>query len=226
MTSAYRCLCSPRHHRGTHAEEVDDTSSLRERLRARRRSITPNVAADAAAAVALRWGSEPTLAADDVALYVADDGEVDPTDLSVALRGAGTRTWYPVPLRPTDAAPMVFRLWDGVAPLRRGRFGIPVPQPSSTPDRLGIDLEVIAVPLVAFDRHGNRVGRGAGYYDRVFAPRQRSAPPPLMVGLAYDIQEVPILTARPWDVPLDAVVSPTGVRFFERQWSPRHSGGG
>jgi len=157
---------------------------------------------------------------------LADDGEVDPTDLSVALRGAGTRTWYPVPLRPTDAAPMVFRLWDGVAPLRRGRFGIPVPQPSSTPDRLGIDLEVIAVPLVAFDRHGNRVGRGAGYYDRVFAPRQRSAPPPLMVGLAYDIQEVPILTARPWDVPLDAVVSPTGVRFFERQWSPRHSGGG
>lgn len=104
------------------------------------------------------------------------------------------------------------------APWRMGdavetnQFGIPEPtlEPSS---RLGPDtLGVVLVPMLGFDRLGNRLGSGAGYYDRSFAFRQRSTGrPPLLVGIGYAEQELPGIDASDWDVPLDAVVTEQGV---------------
>jgi 5-formyltetrahydrofolate cyclo-ligase len=71
------------------------------------------------------------------------------------------------------------------------------------------DLDVVIVPLVAFDKQCNRLGMGGGFYDRCFAFRKHRQVwrKPLLIGVAYDFQRVDTLQPAPWDVPLDAVVT-------------------
>ena len=68
----------------------------------------------------------------------------------------------------------------------------------------------VADPLA--DRKGNRIGHGAGFYDRTFAGLigDRSSGP-LLIGLCHDLQVVGSLAARAWDVPLDILVTEVGV---------------
>lgn len=74
-------------------------------------------------------------------------------------------------------------------------------------------LDVIVMPLAAFDDHGNRIGMGGGYYDRTLAAAA-SAPGwrrPTLIGLAFEAQRVAPIPAREWDVPLDWVATEAGV---------------
>lgn len=189
-----------------------ELGQLRDQLRAQRRAVPPPDAAraahDAAArAITLLGGS------DVVALYLADDGELDPGPLGTELRRRDTTTAYPVIGGPEHPSAMTFRAWDGASPLERGRFGISAP--TADPSRpLGLaptDLDAVVVPLVAFDAVGGRLGRGAGFYDRAFAFRRAGRSAPTLIGYAYDFQRVPTMPRQPWDVPLDAVVTPSAV---------------
>ncbi len=64
------------------------------------------------------------------------------------------------------------------------------------------DMEMIVVPAVAYDRTGNRVGRGKGYYDRLLAGcRARK------VGVGYDFQFVDEIDADPHDVRVDVIIT-------------------
>jgi 5-formyltetrahydrofolate cyclo-ligase len=66
------------------------------------------------------------------------------------------------------------------------------------------DMEMIIVPAMAYDRNGNRVGRGKGYYDRLLAKCKA-----LKVGVAYDCQMVDEIECEPTDVPVDVVITET-----------------
>lgn len=92
------------------------------------------------------------------------------------------------------------------APLEEGAFGIPAP-------RGGEDTfcEVAFVPLLAVDGRGTRLGYGGGFYDAYFA----RCPKTLRVGLAYDVQRTDSLPREAWDMPLNAVVTETGVHLFQ-----------
>lgn len=83
-------------------------------------------------------------------------------------------------------------------------FGIPQP-------KRGEDCaaEIAVTPLLAFDGEGYRLGYGGGYYDRYFAAHGG-----LRVGLAYEGQAVDILPRGAHDVPLHALITETGVRYF------------
>jgi len=72
-----------------------------------------------------------------------------------------------------------------------------------------VDCDVIVVPLVAFDRAGGRIGRGGGYYDRALEFISGLDDGPLLVGLAYEFQEVPSCDSKSHDVALDMVVLST-----------------
>lgn len=92
-------------------------------------------------------------------------------------------------------------------------YGIPEPV-----DRSRIiqaeKLDLVLMPLLAFDRQGHRLGTGGGYYDRTFAflfEQARSLPSPRMVGIGYAAQEAPALPADAWDVLMHAVVT-------EKEW--------
>ncbi|MDE6411793.1 MAG: 5-formyltetrahydrofolate cyclo-ligase [Clostridia bacterium] len=83
-------------------------------------------------------------------------------------------------------------------------FGIPQPKSG-----LDCPAEVILTPLLAFDKDGFRLGYGGGYYDKYFAEHKG-----LRVGLAYGGQAVDSLPRDKFDLPLHAVVTEAGVRYF------------
>jgi len=72
-------------------------------------------------------------------------------------------------------------------------------------------LDVVLVPLVAFDLTCNRIGMGGGFYDRSFEFRKNTPAPPTLVGVAHAFQQVKDVLAQPWDVPLDFVATDNGV---------------
>ena len=77
------------------------------------------------------------------------------------------------------------------------------------------ELDVIICPLVAVDKHGNRMGMGGGFYDTTLGKSYRSgASRPLKIGWCYDFQVVEALQRQPWDVPLDGLITPNGLRWF------------
>ncbi|MCD6252377.1 MAG: 5-formyltetrahydrofolate cyclo-ligase [Psychrobacter sp.] len=77
------------------------------------------------------------------------------------------------------------------------------------------ELDVIICPLVAVDLNGNRMGMGGGFYDTTLGKiYQSGAKKPLKIGWCYDFQVVDTLQRQPWDVPLDALITPNGIRWF------------
>lgn len=90
------------------------------------------------------------------------------------------------------------------------RFGIA--EPNSVDKPLDIPkFDVVLVPLVAFDQQGNRLGMGAGFYDRAFSATNSSNKKPLLIGLAHDFQQVTSLQPEVWDMPLDVILTPQKV---------------
>jgi 5-formyltetrahydrofolate cyclo-ligase len=107
---------------------------------------------------------------------------------------------------------MHFARWDEDAALVPNRFGIDEPAPPLE-DVAPAELDVVLVPCVAVDADGNRVGFGAGFYDRAFA-RPDTGPdattPPrraVLVGVVHDVQLVDRIEPDPWDVPMDLIVT-------------------
>ena len=124
-----------------------------------------------------------------VAGYAALPGEIDPRHVPFTI-------WPRVAGR--DRA-LTLHLSDRAA-LRPGAWGIlePAPEtPQAVPD-------AVLIPLLAADMRGNRLGYGAGHYDRTLA-----ALPALRVGIAWDCQVVSAVSAEVWDVPLDWLVTPS-----------------
>ncbi len=98
--------------------------------------------------------------------------------------------------------------------LRSNRFGILEPLP--TADILPPEaLDLVLLPLVAFDKTGRRLGTGGGYYDRTFAfVREAVVTKPLLLGFAYAAQEAPSLPEEEWDVRLQGVVTEQQMMLF------------
>ena len=143
-------------------------------------------------------------------MYLPNDGEIDLWPLIHKAWKLGKNVYLPALHKP-GLERMVFVKYEQHSHLIRNRFGIPEPQYSRRKVIAHHSLDLVLMPLVAFDQKGNRLGMGGGYYDRTFAylnTRTRWNKPKL-VGTAYDFQEVDSLPSDPWDVPLDGIVTPT-----------------
>lgn len=135
-----------------------------------------------------------------VAAYHPVGSEADPAALVASARAAGCTLALPHVVN--HATPLRFLRWDG-APLLPGPFGLAQPPQ----DAAEVAPDIILTPLVGFDRRGNRLGQGAGHYDRAFLAHSGA----WRVGVALSVQEVDSLPADPWDVPLHAVIT-------EKEW--------
>lgn len=167
-------------------------NELRRSLRAARKAAAGRVVPAPVAFLALL---RPGLV---VASYHPVGGEADPGLLHAAAQAAGCRLALPHVV--DREGPLVFLAWNGET-LLPGPFGLKqlsADAPRVTPD-------IILTPLVGFHRAGNRLGQGAGHYDRAFA----EYPQAWRVGVAFSIQEVAQLPCDPWDVPLNAIATDT-----------------
>lgn len=97
--------------------------------------------------------------------------------------------------------------------LKTNHFGIPEPVVKTAELIRAHRLDLVLLPLVAFDAHGNRLGRGGGFYDRSleFLRHRRYWKKPHLIGLAYEFQRLERVPTDDWDVLLDGVVTERGV---------------
>lgn len=91
------------------------------------------------------------------------------------------------------------------------RHSLGMKQPASGQKLAVSQLDVLFMPLVAFDKNGYRMGMGGGFYDRTLAKTKNK---PLKIGWAYDFQQVEALAVNPWDVRLDMAITPTKLWRF------------
>lgn len=148
-----------------------------------------------------------------IACYWAMDGEMDLSAFVQRAHQDGRAIYLPV-LGHGQAGNLRFHRYRPGERLRANRFGIPEPMPRQSNRIACRRLDLVLVPLVAFDRQGNRLGMGAGYYDHTFAflrqwhGRWRR---PRLLGIAFSFQRIAELPAEPWDVPLAGVATERGL---------------
>ncbi len=155
----------------------------------------------------------PLHRAKKVACYLAMPDEF-PTDAIIAgLLRQGKEVYVPIIDR-YQQRKMVFQRYKPTVPMQRNRFGIVEPLLKPRHQLAKPRLDLVLMPLVGFDLCGVRLGMGGGYYDTNFAFRMDRwrLKKPLLVGLAFDVQHCEHLSRNHWDVPVDAVLTETGVK--------------
>ena len=189
----------------------DSKLELRAKLRAQRRALTAAAQKRAATELAARVAATRWFGVSRrIAAYIANDGEIDPSQVIERIWRMRKHAYLPV-----LSALRHDRLWFArVEPgmdYAPNRFGIPEPVVKRAALVRAEELDLIFLPLVAFDLTGNRIGMGGGFYDKslAFLRQRRYWRKPHIVGLAHEFQRVETLTPDIWDVPLAGIVTDT-----------------
>lgn len=141
--------------------------------------------------------------AQHIALYISFDGEISTEKLIKTLWAQGKQVYLPV-LHPFKPNHLLFLRYLPDTPMCQNKFGIWEPK-LNVQNVLPLDeLDILFTPLVAFDKQGNRLGMGGGFYDRTLQNWQNSSFIP--VGLAHQCQQVEQLPTEAWDVPLHQIL--------------------
>lgn len=200
--------------RSTAGQTMDLKLKIRREMRRRRRELSPRQQRDAGRRiVALLERSGCFQAGRRIGVYLAMPDEL-PLDLTVrAAWRRGCHVFVPH-IQHRRHARMTFHSLTTHSRLRTDRWGIPQLAVDATRQPISpLMLDVVLVPLLAFDIAGHRLGMGAGYYDRYFARLQRNARwhKPRLIGVAHAFQQVEALPTQRHDVALDAIVTPDGL---------------
>lgn len=190
-----------------------DRHALRQHVRHLRRALTEEQQAQAAALLAEHAVNFAPLAnARHIALFLSVDGEINTRPLIAKLWQQKKQIYLPV-LHPFAAGHLLFLRYTPETVLTPNKLRIPEP-PLDIRALITLDqLDVMMVPLVAFDSSGQRLGMGGGFYDRTLQNwRQHRFLP---VGVAHDCQQVEQLATAEWDVPLPAVLTPSRLWQWE-----------
>ncbi|WP_156727044.1 5-formyltetrahydrofolate cyclo-ligase [Streptomyces apocyni] len=189
-----------------------EKSALRRELLDRRRQLTPQDAQNAAAVLAERARELDELAeAGTVAAYVSVGREPGTRALLTDLHARGVRVLLPVLLADND---LDWAAYDGDEHLARAGRGLLEPDGARLGPDAVLEADVVLLPGLAVDSGGLRLGRGGGSYDRVLDRLAKAGADPVLVVLLYDHEVVARVPREPHDHPVDAVVTPSGVRRF------------
>lgn len=146
--------------------------------------------------------------ATNIGYYHAVRGEADPEKLNRVQK----QFYLPIVIseKSISSAPqgLVFAPVSDISQYQDNIFKIPEPVCESSELINADKLDLLIMPLLGFDRSGNRLGMGGGFYDRTLSYKKNQPEGnPVLMGFAYDFQEVAALQAESWDIGLDWIVT-------------------
>ena len=175
--------------------------AIRNSCRKIREKLTPAYQQKASAQICSRIRNlEQYRYAKRIAIYHACRGEVDLNDLWRSAPMQGKFCYFPVM---NNEKKLSFLPATPVTQFKDNRYGIPEPDVDLAEALPPKELDLIFMPLVAFDKKGTRLGMGGGYYDRTLAKENH----PLLIGVAYEFQRQAYLVPSEWDIPLTGVIT-------------------
>jgi 5-formyltetrahydrofolate cyclo-ligase len=174
----------------------------RERLIALRMAVPPATRRAAGEKIAASICDVLNERAGVLGVYWPFRAEFDPRPLVEELIAAGRGVALPVVI--DKKGPLEYRAWALGDTLIAGVWDIPIPE-----KREIVIPSAVLAPLVGFDRACYRLGYGGGYFDRTLAAL---SPRPLAIGVGFAFQEIDTIHPQPFDVPMDMIVTETGIR--------------
>ncbi|HEY0939326.1 MAG TPA: 5-formyltetrahydrofolate cyclo-ligase [Steroidobacter sp.] len=189
---------------------------MRRHMRRQRRLLSPHARAEAHRQFA-RALARLLVPGRRVAVYFAYGHEADLRHVIEVARRRGCLLYLPV-ITSFRHGRMRFVRYHPDSAMRVNRYGIAEPDPHHAEVAAVRRLDLVLLPLVAFDTQGWRLGSGAGFYDRSLQHLRegRRWRRPKLIGVAYECQRVARLQPNRWDVPLDGVVTERGLQRFAR----------
>lgn len=175
-----------------------DKNELRSRCRKKRESVTQKESKAMSAAKNI-LGSDIIKEASAVLLYSAVNSEMNTNFLGEKLLDMGKKIAFP---RSLDNGIMSFHFVDSLSDLVTGRYGIREPSPDAE-EYSYLQNTLCIVPGLAFTPRGDRLGYGAGYYDRFLA----KYPGIFSVGFTFQEMILELIPTLPHDLKVNAVVT-------------------
>ena len=196
-----------------------DKAELRRAVIARRDALDLDLRAAKSAVICARLvellGSSDPAAPHTVAVYAVMSSEADPAAFAAAAAARGRRVAYPCMLSAIDAAACGQRMCMRAVAASDATAAPFITHPTRTFAAADIDsdrfpivsaeaLDMIVVPLVAFDRTGARLGYGGGCYDRYLPTLSATCQ---IIGITFDEQRVDRVPTDAHDLPLPHIIS-------------------
>ncbi|MDP0588784.1 MAG: 5-formyltetrahydrofolate cyclo-ligase [Candidatus Endonucleobacter bathymodioli] len=198
-----------------------DQKGLRAKLRRRRKSLSDKQQLLAQKQLSTLVSLLPEfLASIHIALYFAQDGEINPMDIAKIAWSQGKTCYLPI-LDKNRNGYMYFLPYKPDMEMQNNKYGIPEPVLPDSCIRRAEDLDLVLVPLTGFDEEGRRMGMGGGYYDRTFAFKKKIhiQHKPLLMGIAHECQKVEVLSVNTWDLQLAGVATDQKIYNFIKPYS-------
>lgn len=185
-----------------------EKAELRKEIKMKRRALTADEVCTASAVISDKlWDVPSFLGANTVMVYISSFNEVSTATVTEKLLSLGKRVI--VPISDTETETLILSYIEDMSSLSAGAYGILEPQHIRTAQPS--DIDCILVPGIVFDKNGNRMGFGKGYYDKLLA--QTSA---VKIGLCYDFQLMQDIAVEAHDVPMDIIITEKQILEFDR----------
>ena len=192
-------------------QKDDEKQSIREVIRKRRDSMTVTEVEQKSAAIAAKLLQlEEYIGAKTVLFYAAKGNEVRTKELIEKALQKGKKVLLPI----TNIAAQeleVSEVNDYNSDLKKGAFGIMEPKRKQEVRANEGKIDIAIVPGVVFDKQGDRLGYGLGYYDKLLRRLRENNRALLCIALAYDFQLVERLPTDHYDQKVDTVITENGI---------------
>ena len=190
------------------ARQRGPRAELRRQLVERRLALSPQRHAELSAALRAQLAQHfAALAAQRVGFCWPVKNEADLLPLIADWIAAGDPGFMALlPVLVDAGRALAFRAWRPGEPLVADRYGIPTPTHGDF-----VAPQALLLPVNGFDSAGYRLGYGGGFFDRTLAALD---PPPLAIGVGFELSRVDSIDPQPHDQRLDAMVTEAGVWRF------------
>lgn len=148
-----------------------------------------------------------------IALFSAFNGEIDPNSTIEYLLALNISIYLPV-IHPFSQKTLLFQKYTQKTDLHKNKFGIKEPKLDVTAITPLEQIHFFVMPLTGYDKQGNRLGMGGGFYDKTLSQCRDSS---RLIGFAYSVQEVETIPTEPWDIRLGHIVTDAGYTSFPQE---------